>query len=104
MVIFGATAYSHGTGPGMVITCTSNVSGVPFGVNAGVTVHNAANGQFKSVPIANGSSASGVCTAVLNAAAQAGLRVAFENMNSVAIYGAGNSVTVSFASIAQQDF
>lgn len=86
------------------MTCTSGVSGVPFGVSAGATVHNAANGQYKSVSIADGSSASGVCTAVLNAASQAGLRAGFESINSVAIYGSGNSVTVSFASITEKDF
>ena len=104
LMISQVGARAHGPGPGMVITCTSSVSGVPFGANAGVTVRNAATGQIGNVAMANGTPSGGVCTDIMLAATQAGLRAGMENMNSVAVYGAGNSVTVSFATISQQNF
>jgi hypothetical protein len=104
VIVAAVSAPAHDVGPGMVITCTSDVSGVPPGAEAGVTVHNASTNQTKSLPLDSTASAINVCTTIFNASTQVGLRAGFENLTAVAIYGSGNSVTVSFATISQTNF
>jgi hypothetical protein len=103
LVAIPLTASAHDPGPGMLITCPTGVSGVPFGAKAAVVVHNAATGAYASSDLGSMDSAPAVCLAILNTAIKAGLRAQIDN-GPIAIYGAGNSVSVSFATINKQDF
>jgi hypothetical protein len=97
-------AEAHGPGPGMLITCTSSVSGVPSGGHASVTVKNAATGQIKTLQLGSFDNPGAICVTINNAAFQAGLRSELEGISAVAIYGSKNSVSVSFARISEKDF
>ena len=68
-----------------------------------MVVRNAANGKYASTDLGSMDSAGAVCFAILNTAIQAGLQAALEG-SAVAVYGAGNSVSVSFAAISMQNF
>jgi hypothetical protein len=103
LVVTPLSALAHGPGPGMLITCPTGVSGVPFGGKAAVVVRNAATGSYASTDLGSDDSASAVCLTILNTAIKAGLKAELDN-GPIAIYGAGNSVSVSFATINEQDF
>jgi hypothetical protein len=83
--------YAHGPGPGMVVTC----SGSTDGRGGGASVTNAATGKVGTAEIPSFAGGAGICSAVLLAAANAGVRAALENISAVAVYGAGTVVSVS---------
>jgi hypothetical protein len=95
-------AAAHGPGPGMLVGCTS---GVVSG-GATVVVYNAATDRSQSIMLAGGFRSSDVCVAVLKAAGTVGFRgeSETEKPSTIAIYGSGISITVSGASISQQNF